>query len=114
MHVTLTAIVGIDPCLEFSGTQQAVWLRDGPTILGTPRTVAESVDTDDLDVYLLNPWWVDPDGSRREVTGVLGIWVAARDIRFIQVLDSNEPARRGLRWYLDRIRRAVSRRLTSP
>lgn len=30
MLFTLTFIVGIDPRFEFSGTQQAVWFRDGP------------------------------------------------------------------------------------
>src|SRR5215471_11422230 len=29
MLFTLTTIVGIDPCFEFSSTQQAVWFRDG-------------------------------------------------------------------------------------
>src|SRR5262245_36397270 len=30
MLCILTAIVGIDACFEFSGTQQAVWFQDGP------------------------------------------------------------------------------------
>ena len=30
MHLTLTAIIGIDPCFQFVGTQQPIRFRDGP------------------------------------------------------------------------------------
>jgi hypothetical protein len=65
-----------------------VWVRDGPIVLGAPRVVAESAETDDLDVYLVNPSWVDRStGERKKVVGVVGIWVAARNVQLIQVLD---------------------------
>src|SRR5216684_4498797 len=54
MLFMLTAIVGIDPCFEFSGTQQAVWFRDGPFPMDPfrfnrvePRTFARQRADDD-------------------------------------------------------------------
>ena len=65
-----------------------VWVRDGPIILGAPSVVSESAETDDHDVYLAQPSWVDREtGDRQQVTGVIGMWVSARDIQMIQVLD---------------------------
>ncbi len=65
-----------------------VWIRDGPIILGAATVVSESAETDDQDVYLSQPSWVDREtGEREPVTGVVGTWVAARDIQLIQVLD---------------------------
>jgi hypothetical protein len=67
-----------------------VWVRDGPIILGAPTVVSESAETDDQDVYLSKPSWIDRvSGERQEVTGVVGIWVSARDIQLVQVLDPN-------------------------
>ena len=50
----LTAIVGIDPRFEFSGTQQSVWFRYGPLAMDPfrfnrvePRTFAGQVADDD-------------------------------------------------------------------
>lgn len=70
-----------------------VWIRGGPIVLGAPLTVSESADTDDLDVYLGDPKWVDRgDGHRVPMTGVTGVWVAARDIELVQVLDPSYRA----------------------
>lgn len=65
-----------------------VWVRDGPIILGAATNVSESVDTDDQDVYLGAPSWVDRvTGEREKLVNVVGIWVSARDIQLVQVLD---------------------------
>jgi hypothetical protein len=73
-----------------------VWVRDGPIILGAATVVSESAETDEQDVYLSVPSWVDRgDGHRDRVTGVEGIWVSGRDIQFIQVLDRNYRAAAG-------------------
>lgn len=70
-----------------------VWMRGGPIILGVPRVASESAETDEHDVYLVSPSWVDREsGARTPVVGVIGIWVAARDIELVQVLDPNPPA----------------------
>jgi hypothetical protein len=65
-----------------------VWIRDGPIVLGAATTVSESAETDDQDLYLSGPSWVDRvTGARTPVTNVVGIWVPARNIQLIQVLD---------------------------
>src|SRR5215510_4400870 len=55
MLCTLTAIVGIDPRVELSGPQQAVWFRDGACAMDPfrckwvePRTVARHRTHDDV------------------------------------------------------------------
>jgi hypothetical protein len=66
-----------------------VWVRDGPIILGAPTVVSQSAETDDQDVLLSEPSWVDrATGERQKVAGVDGIWVSARDIQLVQVLDA--------------------------
>jgi hypothetical protein len=54
MCFTLTPIIGIDPCFEFRGTQQAVWFRDSPLAMDPfrfnrvqPRTFARQRADDD-------------------------------------------------------------------
>ena len=65
-----------------------VWLRDGPIILGAPTVFSESADTDEHDVFLVRPEWVEPvAGTRSPMDRVDGVWVAARDIKLIQVLE---------------------------
>jgi hypothetical protein len=64
-----------------------VWLKDGTIILGAPRVFSESAETDSQDIYLQDVSWVDAsNGERTPIDGVEGMWVAAVEIRFIQLL----------------------------
>jgi uncharacterized protein DUF6338 len=75
-----------------------VWIEDGPIVLGAPTLVSESAETDDQDVYLEKPQWVDrTTGERTPVDNVAGMWIPASRIELIQVLDltAQEPVAPG-------------------
>jgi hypothetical protein len=66
-----------------------IWIKDGPIVIGAPRRVSESADTDDQDLYVRNPSWVDKtSGERTPLRDVHGFWIAASEIRFMQFLRS--------------------------
>ncbi len=71
---------------------QQRWLQielvDGRVFLGKQQYVALSVDTDDLDVYLVDVRQAT-DGSLEVIDGVEGLLVRRAEIRFIAVL--NDP-----------------------
>jgi hypothetical protein len=70
-----------------------VWVREGPVVFGAWRVSADSVETDDLDIYVTSPSWVDRvTGERTPASGSAGIWIAAGDIQLIQLLDSDVKA----------------------
>ena len=67
----------------------APWLQvettDGRVISGWPMYAAKSVDTDDLDLYLAEPKFVE-DGAYVEIPNVAGILVARSRIAYISVI----------------------------
>jgi hypothetical protein len=68
-----------------------VWVRDGPVVFGAWRVAADSVETDDLDIFVTSPSWVDRvTGERTPATGSAGIWIAAGDIQLIQLLEPGD------------------------
>jgi len=69
-----------------------VRLKDGATVRGRTRTVAESATTDDLDLYLTQCEWVLRDGTRKPMTGVEGLLVPRSDITRLQVLQGKSTA----------------------
>jgi hypothetical protein len=70
-----------------------VWTEWGDVILGTPRDVALSAETDSLDLYLEDPQWVEPDGRRLPKPGTAGLLIARDQIRMIEILKpDNSPA----------------------
>ena len=73
-----------------------VRLRDGVTVRGRTRTVAESADTNDLDLYLTECEWVYRDGTRRAMTGVEGLLVPRVEITRLQVLAEKAKAESAL------------------
>lgn len=69
-----------------------VWLKDGTIILGAPRVFSESAETDSQDLYLDHLAWVDPEsGDRTAMEYVEALWIAAGEIRFIQLLEDVAP-----------------------
>ena len=71
----------------FLGT--APWLQvetlDGRVISGWPKYAAKSLDTDDLDIYLSAPRFVE-DGKYVDLPGVDGILVARSRIAYISAV----------------------------
>ncbi len=63
-------------------------LLDGRVFLGKQENIALSVDTDDLDMYLIETHQVT-NGTFEAIQGVEGMLVRRADIRFIAVL--NDP-----------------------
>jgi hypothetical protein len=76
-----------------------VWVRDGPVVFGAARVAADSVETDNLDIFVSSPSWVDRvTGDRTPATGTAGIWIAAADIQLIQLLaETDAPAQTAMR-----------------
>ena len=63
-----------------------IWLTDGRVVFGWPRDIAIAQVSDSLDVYLLEPAWVDPvTGARTLMTGVEGVLILDSSISFVQV-----------------------------
>ena len=75
------------------GRWVAVWLKDGPIVLGWTKTVAESADTDDPDLYLVETSLVDrATNEETSLPTVRGMWIASSEIQLIQVLrDAADP-----------------------
>jgi hypothetical protein len=60
-------------------------LADGRVLVGQQKYLATSVDTDDLDLYLVNVRQPD-NGKLEAIAGVDGVLVQRKDIRLIAVL----------------------------
>jgi len=74
-----------------------IWTQKDQIIIGYPRVIADSVDTDQLDLYVQEPAWVDPaTGARSPMQGVAGVLIAQAEIRLIQVLDEGAPESRAV------------------
>lgn len=64
----------------------AVWVKDGPIVLGWPKTVSESAEADDQDVYLVEPTFLDRGtNAETQIPTIRGIWISASEIQLIQV-----------------------------
>lgn len=69
-----------------------VWTKAGDIIFGTPRVVALSVETDDVDLYLEEPAWVDRDtGDRNPKPGTAGILIRREEIQMVEILAPVAP-----------------------
>lgn len=78
----------------FDGSSFAsVWIKDGPVVLGWPKTVSESAEADDQDLLVTQPAWVDRStGAEHPMTGAHAVWIPASQIEFVQLLDPGTPA----------------------
>jgi uncharacterized protein DUF6338 len=65
-------------------------LKDGDSLLGWPKVIADSKDTDDLDIYLERCEWVLADGTRQPLVNTKGMLVPRSEITRIQVLEPGE------------------------
>jgi hypothetical protein len=69
-----------------------VWNTTGEVIFGNVRILGLAAETDDLDLYLENPAWVDQNtGKRTPIEGTEGLIIKRSDIRMIQVLAADPP-----------------------
>jgi hypothetical protein len=69
-----------------------IWLNDGHVIFGHPTVIANSAETDDLDVYVEDPQWVDATtGARSPMAGVAGVYLPATSISFVQLQGPGTP-----------------------
>jgi hypothetical protein len=79
---------------------EAPWLQvettDGRVISGWPMYAAKSVDTDDLDLYLAEPRFVE-GGSYVDVPAISGILLTRSRIAYIAVVGQSPPALRSER-----------------
>jgi hypothetical protein len=65
----------------------SVWVKDGPVVFGWPKTVSESAQTDDQDVFITQPSWVDRStGAETLLPTVRGIWIPVSQVELIQVM----------------------------
>lgn len=71
-----------------------VWTKDGEVTFGYASRVAESVDTDDLDLYLERPERVVDmtTGARVRLPQTTGLLIARSEITKVQVLGEDKPA----------------------
>jgi hypothetical protein len=70
-----------------------VWNTSDEVIFGTIRIVGLAIETDDPDIYLEEPEWVDTTtGTRTPIQGTAGLIIKRSDIRLIQVLAPDPPA----------------------
>lgn len=70
-----------------------ITLRTGESVLGWPKVVAESKDTDDLDIYIERCEWVRDDGAR-EIVSAKGLLIPRSEITRLQILEgvqADEP-----------------------
>jgi hypothetical protein len=70
-----------------------VRLKDGSRVFGRTRTVAESADTDDLDLYLTQCKWLLKDGTRVPMKGVDGVLIPRSDITLLQILGASKDGK---------------------
>jgi hypothetical protein len=77
-----------DPCWV------QIWTKDGKTLVGWNREIALSTETDDLDIYIDNPYVVDGNGARLTLPNLKGILIARSEIHQIAVFadDPSTPA----------------------
>ena len=82
-------------------TWAQVRLMNGSLVFGYVATVAKSAQTDDLDIYLRDPHWVDASTGTRSPMGVVGILMSRSQIVFVQVLsqDSTRLSDRARLWW---------------
>lgn len=66
-----------------------IWTNGGKTISGKVALIADPVETDDLDLYVTEPAWVDAKLNVLPMDGVEGVVVARSDIAFIQVFPNS-------------------------
>jgi hypothetical protein len=62
-----------------------VWTTDGKTVSGKVALLADPVETDELDLYLTEPAWIDASNKPVEMAGVEGFLIARSSIAYIQV-----------------------------
>jgi hypothetical protein len=64
-----------------------VWNTSDEVIFGRVRILGLAAETDDPDLYLQEPEWVDPrTGARTPIEGTEGLIIKRSDIRLIQIL----------------------------
>jgi hypothetical protein len=69
-----------------------VWNTSGEMIFGYVRILALASETDEPDLYLEEPEWVDQKtGTRTPIAGTEGLIIKRSDIRMIQVLAPDRP-----------------------
>jgi hypothetical protein len=69
-----------------------VWTSSGKIVFGSAEVVASSAETDQLDLYIQDPYWLE-DGHRKPMDNVAGLWISESEIQMIQVLgDRTETA----------------------
>lgn len=61
-----------------------VWTSDGRTVSGAVRNIADPAETDELDLYVEQPAWVDDAGNVTDMTGIEGLLIARDKIEYIQ------------------------------
>ena len=66
-------------------------LVDGAVVFGFVAIVSQSAQTDDVDLYLSEPAWVDAETGNRTPMGVEGVLIARSQISLVQVL-ATDPA----------------------
>jgi hypothetical protein len=69
-----------------------VWNTSSEVIFGNVRILGLAAETDDLDLYLERPAWVDlKTGKRTPIEDTDGLIIKRSDIRMIQVLVDDPP-----------------------
>jgi hypothetical protein len=68
-----------------------IWTKDGKTLVGWNREIALSTETDDLDIYIDNPYVVDSTGAPVTLPNLKGILIARSEIHQI-ALFADDPA----------------------
>jgi hypothetical protein len=73
-----------------------VYTTDATVISGKVRYVADPTETDELDLYITEPAWVDAAGNVVEMSGVDGVLIGRDAISLIQVMpnpvETTEPS----------------------
>lgn len=64
-----------------------ITMKSGESVLGWPRVVAESRDTDDLDIYIERCEWVHDDGTREPLMNARGLLIPRSEISRLQILE---------------------------
>ena len=63
-----------------------VWTKSGDVIFGTPRVVALSTESEDLDLFLEQPAWVDAEtGERHAKPETAGVLIRREDVQLLEV-----------------------------
>jgi len=69
-----------------------IWTKDGKTLVGWNREIALRTETDDLDIFIDNPYVVDANGVQLALPSLRGILVARSEIHQIAVFEDDPPA----------------------